>query len=111
MIQYAVVIERGKDGGYGAYLPDLPGCVAVAETEAEVRKLIREAVQIPVVLNPKTLRASFRIDALRKFGGTRLHVRFGLPAARSPQTTQRAATTTAFATRDLLFFRSANQRG
>ena len=46
MIQYAVVIERGEDGGYGAYLPDLPGCVAVAETEAEVRKLIREAVEI-----------------------------------------------------------------
>ena len=46
MIKYAVVIERGEDGGYGAYLPDLPGCVAVATTEAEVRKLIREAVEI-----------------------------------------------------------------
>ena len=46
MIQYAVVIERGEDGGYGAYLPDLPGCVAMATTEVEVRKLIREAVEI-----------------------------------------------------------------
>ncbi len=46
MIQYAVVIERGEDGGYGAYLPDLSGCVAVAATEAEVRRLIREAVKI-----------------------------------------------------------------
>lgn len=42
---YAVIIERGATS-YGAYLPDLPGCVAVAETEAKVWKLIREAVQL-----------------------------------------------------------------
>jgi hypothetical protein len=27
MISYAVVIERADDGGYGAWCPDLPGCV------------------------------------------------------------------------------------
>lgn len=43
-MQYAVVIERGPDS-FGAYVPDLPGCVAVAETEAEVRRLIREAIE------------------------------------------------------------------
>lgn len=42
-MEFAVVIERGP-ASYGAYVPDLPGCVAAAETEAEVRKLIREAV-------------------------------------------------------------------
>lgn len=39
------MIERGPTS-YGAYVPDLPGCAAVAETEAKVRKLIREGVQI-----------------------------------------------------------------
>ena len=43
-MQYAVVIERGQ-GSYGAYVPDLPGCVAVGETEAETRDLIREAIE------------------------------------------------------------------
>ena len=43
-MQYAVVIERGETS-VGAYVPDLPGCVAVGETEAEVRTLIREAIQ------------------------------------------------------------------
>lgn len=43
-MQYAVVIEQGPDS-FGAYVPDLPGCVAVAETEAEVRRLIREAIE------------------------------------------------------------------
>jgi predicted RNase H-like HicB family nuclease len=42
---YAIVIERGPTS-FGAYVPDLPGCVAVAQTEAEVRKLIRDGIQI-----------------------------------------------------------------
>jgi len=39
-----VVIEKG-DTSYGAYVPDLPGCVAVAETEEEVKQLIQEAIE------------------------------------------------------------------
>jgi predicted RNase H-like HicB family nuclease len=42
--RYAVVIEQGPTS-YGAYVPDLPGCVAVAETEDEVKDLIREAIE------------------------------------------------------------------
>jgi predicted RNase H-like HicB family nuclease len=42
---YAIVIERSPTS-YGAYIPDLPGCVAVAKTQAKVRKLIREGIQI-----------------------------------------------------------------
>lgn len=45
MTQYAVVIEHVVDS-FGAYIPDLPGCVAVVETEAEVRQLIREAIEM-----------------------------------------------------------------
>lgn len=30
-MSYAVVIEKGETS-YGAYVPDLPGCVAAAET-------------------------------------------------------------------------------
>ena len=47
MKQYAVVIERG-DTSYGAYVPDMPGCVAVAEAESEVRQLIRRAIVLHV---------------------------------------------------------------
>lgn len=43
-MQYAIVIEKGPTS-YGAYVPDLPGCVAVGETEEEVRTLIREAIE------------------------------------------------------------------
>jgi len=42
-MRYAVVIEKGKTS-YGAYVPDLPGCVAVAESLEEVRNLIKEAM-------------------------------------------------------------------
>ena len=39
----AIFIEKGATS-YGAYVPDLPGCVAVGKTAAEVKKLIAEAV-------------------------------------------------------------------
>ena len=43
-----VVIEKGESG-FGAYVPDLPGCVAVGSTRREVLKLIREAVALHLV--------------------------------------------------------------
>jgi len=43
--RYAVVIERSSSG-FGVYVPDLPGCVAVGETEDEARQLIREAIEV-----------------------------------------------------------------
>ena len=44
-MRYMVVIEKGESS-YGAYVPDLPGCVAVAETEGEVKRLIQEAIEL-----------------------------------------------------------------
>ena len=43
-VKYMVVIEKGPTS-YGAFVPDLPGCIAVGETEAEVMALIQEAIQ------------------------------------------------------------------
>ncbi len=43
-MRYAVVIEKA-DTSYSAYVPDLPGCIAVGETLGEVQQLIREAVE------------------------------------------------------------------
>ncbi|MCP4361798.1 MAG: type II toxin-antitoxin system HicB family antitoxin [Chloroflexi bacterium] len=42
-MEYMVIIEQGEDS-YGAYVPDLPGCVAVGDTREEVRALIQEAI-------------------------------------------------------------------
>lgn len=44
---YAVIIEKGPTS-YGAHVPDLPGCVAAAETREEVYSLILEAIEIYV---------------------------------------------------------------
>ena len=43
-MRYMVVIEEGENS-FGAYVPDLPGCVAVGETEEEVKQLIQEAIE------------------------------------------------------------------
>lgn len=44
---YGIVIERGP-ASYGAYVPDLPGCVAAAETREEAVRLIREAIEFHI---------------------------------------------------------------
>ena len=46
-MKYLVVIEKGS-ASFGAYVPDLPGCVAVAQTRRKVKALIREAIQLHV---------------------------------------------------------------
>ena len=53
-MEYLVIIEESPTG-YGAYVPDLPGCVAAGDTRAEVEALIREAV-------------AFHIEVLRQDG-------------------------------------------
>jgi predicted RNase H-like HicB family nuclease len=44
MSEYVIIFERTDAGEWGAYLPDLPGVVALGATREEVSGLIREAV-------------------------------------------------------------------
>ena len=53
-MKYAVIVEEGENS-FGAHVPDLPGCIAVAETRDAVLALIQEAIQ-------------FHIDGLRQDG-------------------------------------------
>ena len=46
-MQYLVVIEKGPSS-FGAYVPDLPGCIAVGETRTEVTRLIHEAMEFHI---------------------------------------------------------------
>ncbi|MCA1606000.1 MAG: type II toxin-antitoxin system HicB family antitoxin [Acidobacteria bacterium] len=45
MSTYAIIIERGETGSYGAWSPDLPGCVAVADDQDECLTLMRDAIE------------------------------------------------------------------
>jgi predicted RNase H-like HicB family nuclease len=46
-MRYAVIVEHGKTS-FGAYVPDLPGCVAVGDSREEVLKLIEEAIEFHI---------------------------------------------------------------
>ena len=46
---------EGSEGGYGAYVPDLPGCVTTGDTLDEVRAMMREAI-------------AFHLDGIREDG-------------------------------------------
>ncbi len=45
MSKYLVIIEKGERS-YGAYVPDLPGCVAAGKSHVAVKRLIQEAVAL-----------------------------------------------------------------
>ena len=44
MTDYAVVYEQAEDGGWGAYLPDVPGCIALGDSRDEVAENIRDGL-------------------------------------------------------------------
>ena len=44
-MRYAIVIERGPTS-YGAYVPDLPGCITTGKTIEETLANIREAIEL-----------------------------------------------------------------
>ena len=43
-MRYMVVVEEGPNS-FGAYVPDLPGCIAVGKSKKEVLQLIQEAIE------------------------------------------------------------------
>jgi len=46
MREYLVIFEQANDGGWGAYVPDLPGLGVVGDTRADADQLIREGIEI-----------------------------------------------------------------
>jgi predicted RNase H-like HicB family nuclease len=45
--EYLVIFEE-RGHSVGAYVPDLPGCVAVGGSRAEAKQLIREAIELHI---------------------------------------------------------------
>lgn len=46
-MRFTVILEQGPSS-VGAYVPDLPGCIAAGETKAEALELIAEAIELHV---------------------------------------------------------------
>ena len=46
-MQYTVIYEKSRNR-WGAYLPDLPGCIATGRTLPLVKRRIREAVALHI---------------------------------------------------------------
>jgi predicted RNase H-like HicB family nuclease len=45
---YLVIYEQAEDGGWGAYISDLPGVVALGESKAEAAESIKASVELYV---------------------------------------------------------------
>lgn len=42
--RYTILLEQADDGGWGAWSPDLPGCVALGDTVEQTISEMREAI-------------------------------------------------------------------
>jgi predicted RNase H-like HicB family nuclease len=74
-MEYLVIYEKGPTS-WGAYLPDLPGCVAAGETQEQVRELIKGVIDLHLrgmredgdpILEPTAVAAGF-VDTSRRYG-------------------------------------------
>jgi len=72
MREYTVIYERANDGGWGAYVPDLPGLGVVGATFEIVQRLITEGITIHIdglkedglpIPEPTTLSARIAVAA------------------------------------------------
>ena len=95
-MQYLVVIEKSPSS-FGVYVPDLPGCVAVGETRAEVAELIHEALEFHLhgkkedglpIPEPYSTSELVEVHALRTFNAPTI----GCPGARRGKTGQTIST-------------------
>jgi len=66
-MKYLVIYEKGPTS-WGAYVPDLPGCIAVGETQEQVRELIEGVIELHIrgmredgdpISEPTTVAANF----------------------------------------------------
>ena len=71
MKRYDIVLEHAGDN-WGAYVPDLPGCVATGASKEEAEALIREAIELHIegmaedrlpILEPSSLVEYVEVDA------------------------------------------------
>jgi predicted RNase H-like HicB family nuclease len=47
-LTYLAVLEPSKDGGYGVYFPDIPGCISFGKTIKEAQDMAEEAVGLHI---------------------------------------------------------------
>lgn len=45
-MEYLIIFEKNKQGHYGAYVPDLPGCVSLGDTLEEAKQNIKDALEL-----------------------------------------------------------------
>lgn len=45
--EYTVIYEKGRRN-WSAYVPDLPGCIATAKTQKQLKRVIRQAIEFHI---------------------------------------------------------------
>jgi predicted RNase H-like HicB family nuclease len=46
ILNYTVVFQKEKEGGYTVFVPMLPGCVSYGRNLEEAKKMIKDAIKL-----------------------------------------------------------------
>lgn len=47
-MEYLIIFEKNPQGHFGAFVPDLPGCVSIGDTLKEAKINIKEALELHI---------------------------------------------------------------
>lgn len=47
-MKYLIIFEKNAQGHFGAFVPDLPGCVSIGDTLNEAKRNIKEAIELHI---------------------------------------------------------------
>jgi len=75
ILQFRVLIEQDEDGWFVASVPALPGCYAQAKTLEQLRKRIREAIELVLESEKDTLQLT-TTSTPRFFGIEDIFIRY-----------------------------------
>ncbi|HBG95172.1 MAG TPA: hypothetical protein DDY14_07570 [Chromatiaceae bacterium] len=67
-MRYTVILEQSATS-VGAYVPDLPGCIAAADTKTEALQLIAEAIELPhrrLFIDPELAQNHIFLDTIER---------------------------------------------
>ncbi|MFA5246330.1 MAG: type II toxin-antitoxin system HicB family antitoxin [Candidatus Micrarchaeia archaeon] len=60
-----IILEKQAEGGFVAYIPELPGCHTQGETRAEAIRNIKEACELYLeVLKGKNVRSLQKVEVI-----------------------------------------------
>lgn len=76
ILQFKVLIEEDENGLFVASVPELPGCYTQGKTLEEVRRRIKEVIELVLETDKKIIKEKKKLSIPRFFGIEDVTIRY-----------------------------------